>query len=57
MIRRRLFKKVTISYHPNPWKEEEYFQSAGRGQEFVIDENAEVENWAKDVIYAACMKT
>lgn len=53
----KIFKKVTISYHPNPWKEEEYFQSAGRGQEFVIDENAEVENWAKDVIYAACMKT
>lgn len=43
------FKNLTISYHPNPWKDS-YFQSTGRGQEFVIEENKEVEKWAKRFI-------
>lgn len=45
------FKDVKISYHSkNSWKKEGYFQSAMRGQEFVIDENADISNWAKQVI-------
>jgi len=43
------FKNVSISHHPNPWKDS-YFQSAGRGQEFVIGNSIDVENWAKKII-------
>ena len=33
------FKGIEISYHnENSWKDEGYFQSAGRGQEFVIND-------------------
>ena len=39
-----------ISYHnENSWKNG-LFQSVGRGQEFVIEDDKEVENWAKDLI-------
>jgi hypothetical protein len=51
-----IFKKTEISYHPNPWKED-YFQSANKGQEFVIKENEKIENWAKELIeknYKSC---
>ncbi len=48
------FKNVEISYHNSKsWKSEngiEYFQSVGRGQEFVIEDNAEIEKWAKEII-------
>jgi len=44
-----IFQSAIISYHPEPWKEG-YFQSAGRGQEFVIKENSKIEKWAKDLI-------
>lgn len=45
-----LFKSKKISYHTsNSWKNE-YFQSADRGQEFVIEESADVEKWAKELI-------
>ena len=41
-------KKIT--YHsPASWKKD-YFQSAHRGQEFVVDENPDVECWAKKLI-------
>ena len=43
------FHNFSISYHPNPWREN-YFQSTGRGQEFVIEEDREVESWAKNLI-------
>lgn len=43
------FKKVNITYHPNPW-ENGYFKSAGRGQEFVIDATPEIQEWAKQII-------
>ena len=44
------FKKVSITYHPNPWNNG-YFKSAGRGQEFVIkDASPEIQEWAKKLI-------
>lgn len=44
-----IFKNIKISYHFNPWKEN-YFQSASKGQEFVIQDNKKVEEWAKNLI-------
>lgn len=45
------FKGIKISYHSKKsWENEGYFQSAARGQEFVIEDNNEVENWAKQLI-------
>lgn len=44
------FKKVNITYHPNPW-ENGYFKSAGRGQEFVVkDATPEILEWTKQII-------
>lgn len=44
-----IFKKTKISYHSNAWKEG-YFQSAGRGQEFVMAATPQIEEWARDII-------
>jgi len=48
------FKKLKITYHnKNSWHNNlgvEYFQSADIGQEFVIEENPNVENWARDLV-------
>ena len=45
------FKNLKISYHSkNSWKNNETFKSAERGQEFVIEENEKVEEWAKNLI-------
>ena len=46
----RKFEGINITYHSaNSWKED-YFQSACRGQEFVFEEKAIVEDWAKNMI-------
>jgi len=49
-----VFRNVKITYHSNEsWKNEngiEYFQSAGRGQEFVVEENTGIEKWVKAII-------
>lgn len=46
----KIFRHVKISYHPeNSWKEG-YFQSAGRGQEFVIHADEGVIKWASNLI-------
>ena len=45
----QFFRNVPISYHPNPWRSN-YFQSAGRGQEFVMEATPEVLTWAKQII-------
>ena len=47
-------RDVVISYHPKNsnkygWRGD-YFQSATIGQEFVIEENKQVEEWAKNLI-------
>ena len=44
------FRNVDISYHnKDSWKSD-YFKSADRGQEFVIEDNELVENCAKEII-------
>jgi len=45
----KIFRGIKISYHPEPWKDD-YFQSACRGQEFVIEENSKIEKWASDLL-------
>lgn len=48
------FKEVKISRHSErSWKEEGYFQSAPIGQEFIIEDNKEVQNWAKEKLTTA----
>ena len=45
-----ILRDKKITYHsPASWKDG-YFQSAHRGQEFVIEENYDVEMWAKGLI-------
>ena len=44
------FENNTISYHSKKNIKEGYFQSACRGQEFVISENEKVTNWAFNLI-------
>ena len=44
------FREVSIGYHSeNSWKEN-YFQSAHRGQEFVISPNDKINLWAVNLI-------
>ena len=43
------FKKVNISYNANSWQDD-YFKSAGRGQEFVMEATPEIINWVKHII-------
>ncbi len=45
------FKNTTISYHSeNSWKGD-YFQSAAKGQEFVVDVTPEILNWLIDILH------
>jgi hypothetical protein len=45
------FKGKKISRHSEKsWNKEGYFKSVDIGQEFVIEDNMEVENWAKQII-------
>lgn len=41
-----IFKKVNISYHSDTSWKDSYFQSVAKGQEFVIEDNVEISNWA-----------
>jgi len=44
------FKDVEITYHTkNSWKGD-YFQSASKGQEFIINANENIVNWTKEII-------
>lgn len=45
-----IFKNVSMSYHTDKSWQEDYFKSAARGQEFVIDENEKVTEWAMELI-------
>jgi hypothetical protein len=45
-----LFKNVNMSYHTDRSWKEDYFKSTDRGQEFVIEENDLVTDWAKKII-------
>lgn len=42
---KEIFGEVDISYHPNPWKGDD-FQSVGRGQEFVMTATDAIQQWA-----------
>ena len=44
------FNEIKISYHSEKSWKTGYFQSAGRGQEFVIHSNKKIENWVKDIL-------
>jgi hypothetical protein len=44
------FKGVNISYHSEESWKDGYFQSTGRGQEFVIHSNKKIENWVKEIL-------
>jgi hypothetical protein len=45
-----IFKRTNISYHDlHSWKNG-YFQSAGRGQEFVVTCTPDIEDWTKRLI-------
>jgi hypothetical protein len=51
-----IFRKVNISYHDQlSWKNG-YFQSVGRGQEFVVTCTQEIEEWTKRLIDKHAMK-
>lgn len=41
------FREVEISYHPAKRWHEDYLQSVGRGQEFVMETTPEIINWIK----------
>lgn len=43
-------KGTPISHNPFGWKDD-YFQSVGRGQEFVIDGNPNVLDWVKSLFF------
>ena len=43
-------KGLEISYHTQNSYKEDYFQSACRGQEFVIEESPNAEKWAQNLI-------
>jgi len=45
-----LFRSAEISYHSKDSWKNGYFQSAARGQEFVIKDNKKVEEWAMRLI-------
>ena len=45
-----IFREVSITYHNKKSWKDNYFQSACRGQEFVIEENDLIENWAINII-------
>jgi hypothetical protein len=44
------FKNLEISYNKNSFKDNGYFKSASRGQEFVIDDNIELIKWTRKII-------
>lgn len=44
------FKETNISFHKKDSWKDGYFQSAGRGQEFVMEANPQIEEWARDII-------
>ena len=44
------FRQANISYHTQSSWKAEYFQSTARGQEFVIEDNEKVQQWAMKLI-------
>lgn len=46
----KIFRNVDITYHSKDSWKDDYFQSAHRGQEFVVSENKEIQDWAIKLI-------
>lgn len=46
----KIFRNVDITYHSKDSWKDGYFQSAHRGQEFVVSENKEIQDWAIKLI-------
>ncbi len=44
------FREAKISYHSNNSFKENYLQSAAKGQEFIISQSTDVEEWSKRII-------
>lgn len=44
------FRDIAISYHTEKSFTTDYFQSAAKGQEFIIEENENVSDWARKLI-------
>jgi len=44
------FQDISISYHSKESFVDDYFQSAAKGQEFIIEKNDSVSEWAKNLI-------
>ena len=53
---KRVFSKVDITYHQNPWKDKG-FRCAGRGQEFVMPMTRKIEAWTLAKINAGVPTT
>lgn len=45
-----IFRGVSMTYHTEKSWKDGYFQSAARGQEFVVEENQAIEMWARRLI-------
>lgn len=45
-----IFKGLSITYHTQKSWKDGYFQSAARGQEFVVEENERITEWAQKII-------
>jgi hypothetical protein len=50
------FENVRISYHSKESWQCDYFQSVARGQEFVVEENPKVEEWARGLIQSSSLQ-
>jgi len=51
------FKELNITYHDSKSFSNKYFQSAAIGQEFIIQENSKVTDWAKNIILKGVKKS
>jgi hypothetical protein len=45
-----IFRGLAITYHSDTSWQADHFVSAGRGQEFVVEQDEQVEGWAKGLI-------
>jgi hypothetical protein len=45
-----IFRGLAITYHSEKSWQADHFVSAGRGQEFVVEQDQQVEGWAKGLI-------
>ncbi len=51
-----LFGAATISYHDDDAWRDGYFQSCARGQEYVVDADGRIEEWARQIVRRGAAK-